>query len=1167
MFSRLFSDNKPKSEDWEKLLAQARRLLWRDKLRDAHRLFDHIRSDIEKQINGIKTSPENLSLVHLQARLGIWAINYLENPGFRREIVDLLDTKKLDLDTAYFVAKVFQSRNDVSPEALNAYKALLQLNKSHGLAKRISELLKNSAFSQQAIELLAVIVNILPEDYQLAGRLCRWYMRASQIDKATDTAYRILLHDPSNREANRCLGVVAEQNKDWETALRHYRLSHDYLRACIMLSKDGRFSEAQQLLAHVSEELQIDTNWLYYHGWISANNGDFPAALTSWGTLQRNTSNGRKALAYSIQAVREHMLYDRLVSFQDFSNAQLDEAQGTPYYPLSALQAGASKLLLEDDIDGGLHLLRKAAELRSDDVYAATFLKLAKAIQEDNEQVDGEVYRELALRFHDGSLFMWLRGLWLLLQGRSRGFKYLQKAFKDGVADRHVSQQAVAIANWLSMRVTGDNTSDISQGAIEVFQWNGSFDANTVDVFRYAIMPSYTLHCMEKGHAVSWIDMPAAHPLDRATWNRVQTIYQVHRDDWKSAVHALDGCDKRLVNEVVSAAIQSAISCKDWNSVAEYVSIGLSFEPEHVIWKRIERQVRSHTFQLLWRKGEYEALDFELEELLRSGSASTSIYHALATIYTQLAIAKDRKAEDYEGDDPQAAFSIDGHRTQSEYTGILEDQPHNDYWQLAVGYWAVALTDEEYWKGWAERRGGIYRETILSIQLRELTHQTIPQMLRRYHEEEIHKGSIFATHHRYYVAILNREIELTTAMRYLLRSAQQKPFTFGLAPRLFISPLLMKEYGHEAQGVDIVGQISKLRLSPYEVNLLQKAFSPLSDVEALISINEYDLALHTLHKMLENNKYKHLSDEILEELCRVLDLSAHQAIELEKWDQAIALATEGLERCPLSEQFEILTASALVGWANQKIRDENYAEATKKLEAARLTLKHQHTDLLNLLSEAYVEWGGEAIQDDDTETAIVRFEKALSVYPSNDRAKEQLNIVYHNSALSHARRGRYTNALIDVNKALDYTPDDLQTTQLKVQLHYDAAQNAEKSKDIAAARRYWTIALETARRCWTLEQSHDVLKLGVSIKHDYMLFLVRSNSFTEAVAIGEELLQADYDRSVLDVNMAKILSAIYGDYGAYLYNTGNQWLAKQMTQKALKYDPSNHVARNNLRRM
>lgn len=100
-----------------------------------------------------------------------------------------------------------------------------------------------------------------------------------------------------------------------------------------------------------------------------------------------------------------------------------------------------------------------------------------------------------------------------------------------------------------------------------------------------------------------------------------------------------------------------------------------------------------------------------------------------------------------------------------------------------------------------------------------------------------------------------------------------------------------------------------------------------------------------------------------------------------------------------------------------------------------------------------------------------------------------------------------------------------------------------------------------------LEQSHEVLELGVSIKYDYMWFLVRINSFAEAVAIGEELLQADYDRSVLDVNMAKILSAIYGDYGAYLYNTGNQWLAKQMTQKALKYDPSNHVARNNLRRM
>ena len=120
---------------------------------------------------------------------------------------------------------------------------------------------------------------------------------------------------------------------------------------------------------------------------------------------------------------------------------------------------------------------------------------------------------------------------------------------------------------------------------------------------------------------------------------------------------------------------------------------------------------------------------------MRSNNATTAVYHDLALVYTRLAIQKDVRASRPRNDGTVLAFSQEEHRTPAVYTSFLQDQAHNDYWLLAIGYWAVALSDETYWINWAEKRRPIYEEAITIEQIRRLIQHELPRLLRVHHEE------------------------------------------------------------------------------------------------------------------------------------------------------------------------------------------------------------------------------------------------------------------------------------------------------------------------------------------------------------------------------------------------------------------------------------------------
>ncbi len=101
MFSKLFGNNKLKPADLEKLLAQARRQLWRNELANAKSLFDQVKTEIKAQAQKDSSAAKTFAQHNFEAQLGLWAIRYLQDQNHRSEIQKVLDKSNLDSDTAY----------------------------------------------------------------------------------------------------------------------------------------------------------------------------------------------------------------------------------------------------------------------------------------------------------------------------------------------------------------------------------------------------------------------------------------------------------------------------------------------------------------------------------------------------------------------------------------------------------------------------------------------------------------------------------------------------------------------------------------------------------------------------------------------------------------------------------------------------------------------------------------------------------------------------------------------------------------------------------------------------------------------------------------------------------------------------------------------------------
>lgn len=1168
MLDKVFRTKKVQPNAMEMVLAQARRHLWLNDVDQARQLFVQVATKVQEEIKKSKAPDPSYALLQFQAHLGLWAVSYLYNPEERSGLTPLIGDRGLSVETAHFIAKVFQIKSDVSTDALKAYRSLIKLDSSPKIARQVRDMVIGITFCDVALALYITLTTIFPDDMTLSGKLCRWHLLANDRNNARELAYRITQNDPSNRDANRCLAVIAEQNKDWKAAAHYYRLSCDLLRLAVVLTKAHQLDTALKVLYSMPNVEQNTSTWLYYRGWIAYQQGEVTSALTHWATLLKANPQASNILQDSLNCLRQHAYYEHLQN-RDVSDEAINELDSTGV-DVSILEAwkGAIALLCHINLPKGRSLLQRAVRKQKNNIRIVSYVALAEAQESQDMVRDRQLYQQLSTHYRDTSLFMWLRGLILLREGNSAGVQYLQKSYSDGICDRHLPIEAIQSANWLVSQISGNTLSDSIQGRIkdlDITQFH-QLSAAT-NSFIWAIASSYTLAILQRNEPVRWIAAQSPINTIAPVWRKVQAAYYLHQKDWSASLSLLPSSERSLQWHIISLAMREALRQQDWLALSSYVDQGLAIIHDHPQLKKLQQQLLTQMYQLLWQRGEFERLDYKLETGVHAGNASPTVYHGLAIVYTRLAVIKDQQAASVGNNQIAYTFTQEGHRTKARYAGFLEDQAHNDYWQLAIGYWAVILSDNTYWDNWRAGRSAVYGETITNNQMNELITRTLPQMLRDYHEEQIHAGSLFSVHHHFYAAIINHEIETARAMRYVMRKASSnRLIPLPSAIQNFISPLLIKEYGYSELARTFLEQINKQQISPYEIELVRFSFSPMSDIKALAAIKAYDIALNALRGHLANPSYAAMRHEFNHELNHILELIATQHIDLEKWDTALQFAREGQTLQPQNEELQQLTVKAVIGLANTYFREGMLYNAIEVLEDVRSSLQHSYTDLDILLSETYIEWGYEAGRDEDYDKVIYRLNKAISILPSNERANLGLNVAYYHRAIAKAQDDEFYDALEDAEQAIR-CQEDAETLVLLAKLHRTIAVDLDTSNDFEQGSRHWEAAADYAVRQLKLEDTEKSLGFFVDITVSRIFSLYSQNSYAAAIDLTEELMDIVDDISLYRINPYELLSEMCTNYGAKLYNSGHREQGILFIRKALKYNPNNQVALNNINMM
>lgn len=1117
---------------WRVQLARARQELWERRLNKAEKLFSRIGSDLDRQIAG--DTRDELISTRAEAGLGTWATQYFRDSTQRALYRDAIAQIEPDTRIWFFIAKVFFQQRDTSQDALAAYLYLLQQKPSQKIARQFLALLSQAEVSETSLALLEQIVAILTEDIETATLLCKWHLKAHNLNRATEIARQILDRDPDCLDAHRCIAYTAECSENWEAAKSHYRFSQDWLRLAVVCNKSQDIQGATEALGSVPESQRDSPTWLYYAGWNSYKQGDIELALRQWQRLQTMYPASAPVIGDTVNAVLEQTLYEYLQNY-DLLQGLPPAIQNSTVYAVEAhLRLGAVELLIRRNPQAADPHLRYAVVHQPENLVPVTYLALCKAIKHQDASLDKAFYQQLLRRYGDASLFTWLRGLWLLQDDPIVAQRYLAKAHQDGIGTRHLPPEAVSATAWLVSRLTNQPSLGSLNGVGQAFAISNLPHPETdIAPFCWAVASSYGMEALQNQSDQDYLFTAEYYsPVTSPTsWTSIQAIYYAQRKEWLLALNALAGDQhKELEQEIVSQAIGDKLSERDWTTAAELVSRGLGLEPRSRKLKNLARELQGPIRQQLWHDQAFETLETRLQEQLNSRAVDTQVHHNLALVYTKMAIERDAEA----------------YAEHKAPNGI-------DYWARAIGHWAVVLSDDEYWEHWRKQRGQIYGFEIELQQIRELEQRSIPRLIQRYHASK--ETGPLQNRHCYYGAIIDHEIELAAAMRYVVHAAEQQQVKLPAPVRRLLSPLLLKEYGKEAAGRKVVKALVNLKLSHYEAQLIRQAFSPMSDIKALVEAEQYQMALDKLRVLGQKKRRdKAQRNEIRREMARTLELYARELVNSERWGDAISVAREGFDLQPLNTELEQLLVDALVGWANQKIQEEAYEDAVQELEHTRSDLQNQHAELSITLGEVLARWGIEAHEDDDTETALKRYEKALVLDSSNLRARNGAARIYHNRALVKVQNEQLEEAAQDALRAMKYTEDPA-TANLLAMIYRDLAIKY-------SAQDNWHAALDHAQKAFEYGQTQEYLTFLVATNHDYAIYLAQSNQYGEAIKRLEAAINLPYDRSAL--NVEGLLSNLYTDLGAGLYNTGYVADAVSCWQKALEYNPGNDIARRNL---
>jgi len=636
---------------------------------------------------------------------------------------------------------------------------------------------------------------------------------------------------------------------------------------------------------------------------------------------------------------------------------------------------------------------------------------------------------------------------------------------------------------------------------------------------------------LQKGHVPKRSQYPR---LRTREWKTLQAIYFAQQGKYRQALKHLPDKKKatRLYCKLLNAAVEDELKRKNHDSA---VQLALD---HHVA--ELSKPMMNVLLRSLWEAERYAQL---IPLLLTQGNYLPQIHHQLAIAYMRVAI-QQASFPVTDADHPLAEGRkkkrTRKHVTPSDLT--LEQQV-----ELAIGHWAIVLSDDNYLENWTQHRIAVAGNGTSEGAIEIVRTEVLEEVDRWLHERLGQAAFASKEDYMYLAGLLSIEIERAQAMRHIIQSAVTQKRNVPEPVRQLVSPTLLQSYGHRSAILELLGFMPELTLSYHEAKVVRQAFSDLNRPQVFIESGQYRMAINYLQTALQN---KPSNTEIKDLLLYALQCEASECIENARWDSALEAAEMALELRDTDTELQALLARSAIGWSKNKLGESKSPEAVAKLKAVRAKLTFRDNELDAVLCDTLVQ---EAVvyYDDHKEEGQARrlLLDALAIMPDHVRAKGLLALIYHNQAVAALKANKAATARDYAKAALKYEEDPATSRIL-------AVANAELQA--------WDQALQHAFKAFELDHSEQSLSLLIELRVKYAIALADKGQFAQAIEVVKPLLDLPNPPGMLDFDIKKFLSALHNDYGVQLIRIHRVWEAKQQWRNAVDLDPGNSTAWRNL---
>lgn len=490
------------------------------------------------------------------------------------------------------------------------------------------------------------------------------------------------------------------------------------------------------------------------------------------------------------------------------------------------------------------------------------------------------------------------------------------------------------------------------------------------------------------------------------------------------------------------------------------------------------------------------------------------------------------------------------HNAALVYSEHAQNGGNDETWKRAIGHWSVVLNNMRYWEEWCKERAILYGSTADQLTASDVHSQLIEEVISLW-EKRVVASTDASLSSTYLRALFQWERQTVAALQHVLRAASRQNVALPAVVEQVGSPLLLKSYGLTDETTALLAALDRIKASPYEEQLLQKAFSETAEFEALMEVKAYDLALQHIRSVPASKRnsqqlglaYQHLVEDMLSR---------------SNFDEGLRQAEAFINELPKHTQTEALLARAATAWAESLLQNEkNTKQVVERLNSIRKQLSHLPPEFKRVLSFAYAEYGIERWKAEDTNNATAYLEQSLTFDENNPKAKGALAFIYHNQAMKKAEAAQLDEALQLARKAMNHEFDPatarllLGIVTMLIMRRFENGQFKQGVDLIPSVFEY-------------AEQCNDTEMYTNSIQ-SIMSTLVRLERYDMAITWLEQVEDTPYDEDILDVHDA--LSRLLTGTGMMAAEAGNYAEARRRWRLALEHNPDNTDARNALRRL